>query len=320
MTDVAAFGKVAVMMGGDSNERTVSLSSGQAVLKALQSSGVNAHAFDPQDKPLSALKDEQFDRVFNVMHGKMGEDGLLQGTLSMMGIPFTGSNMLASGIGMDKVRSKWIWQAIGLNVIPGAVIESNQPIDQTLIERITLAHGEQLMVKPSTEGSSLGMTLCRSADELIPALQKAHAYSDQAIVERLMSGPEYTVAIIGNRCLPSIRIEPEHVFYDYSAKYEVGSGTQYFCPSGLSEEDEQQLQQVSLKAFIAVGCSGWGRVDFMADEQTGEMHLMELNTVPGMTETSLVPKAAAAAGISFSELCLSILETSMPTNVEVTNG
>ena len=320
MTDMSVFGKVAVMMGGDSNERAVSLNSGRAVLNALQSSGIDAYGFDPQDKPLSALKDEQFDRVFNVMHGKMGEDGLLQGTLAMMGIPFTGSNMLASGIGMDKVRSKWIWQALGLSVIPGEVIDDSQPLNADLVERIVSDHGEKLMVKPATEGSSLGMSLCQTAAELIPAIEAARAYPGQVIVERWMSGPEYTVAILGNRCLPSIRIQPEHIFYDYSAKYEVGSGTEYFCPSGLSDSDEDKIHELSLKAFMAIGCSGWGRVDFMSDDHTGDLHLMELNTVPGMTETSLVPKAAEVAGMSFNDLCIAILETSLQGTAEVSNG
>lgn len=320
MTNPSVFGKVAVVMGGDSNERAVSLNSGHAVLKALQSAGVDAHAFDPQEKPLLALREEQFNRVFNVMHGKVGEDGLLQGTLAMMGIPFTGSNMLASAIGMDKVRSKWIWQALGLNVIPGEVIDDSQALDAALVREITNSHGEKLMVKPATEGSSLGMTLVQSADDLIPAIETAHSYSEQAVVERWMSGPEYTVSILGDGCLPSIRIQPEHVFYDYSAKYEVGSGTEYFCPSGLSDEDEAKIQDLSLKAFKAVGCTGWGRVDFMADDQTGDIHLMELNTVPGMTETSLVPKAAEVAGMTFSELCIAILEISMTANTEVAHG
>ena len=320
MTSPSVFGKVAVVMGGDSNERAVSLNSGRAVLNALQSADVDAHMFDPQVQPLSALSEEQYDRVFNVMHGKVGEDGLLQATLTMMGIPFTGSNMMASAIGMDKVRSKWIWQALDLNVIPGDVIDVSQDLNASFISNLTNAYGENLMVKPATEGSSLGMTLVQSSAALIPAIETAHSYSEQAIVERWMSGAEYTVSILNGSCLPSIRIQPEHVFYDYSAKYEVGSGTEYFCPSGLSDTDEAKIQDLSLRAFKAIGCTGWGRVDFMADDETGDLYLMEINTVPGMTETSLVPKAAEVAGMTFTELCIAILETSMSTKAEAAYG
>lgn len=305
------YGKVAVIMGGDSNEREISLRSGEAVLKALQLSGVDAHAFDPHSKPLSDLRVETFDRVFIALHGKMGEDGLLQGTLSMMGLPFTGSNMLASAIGMDKVRSKWIWQALQLDVIPGEVLDKEQSLDDSLIAHLIEQFGERLMVKPACEGSSFGMRICHSAAELLDAINFARGFSERVLVETMMSGPEYTVAVLGDRCLPSIRIQPSHEFYDYEAKYDSGSGTEYFCPSGLEKEQEAQLQAQALKAFLALGCSGWGRVDFMHDDNTGKMHLMELNTVPGMTETSLVPKAAAAEGIGFQELCLAILDSSL---------
>lgn len=311
MTDMSRFGKVAVVMGGDSNEREVSLNSGAAILKALLDSGVDAHGFDSGDRKLSELRVEGFDRVFIALHGKTGEDGTLQATLEMMNIPYTGSNMLASAIGMDKVRSKWIWQGLGLPIIPGDIVGLDQVLDRALQDKLVTSLGSKLMVKPATEGSSLGMTLCNSADDLLAAITTAREYSEQVIVERWMSGPELTVAILGNRCLPSIRIEPEHIFYDYSAKYEVGSGTEYFCPSGLSDEKEEYIQTLALKAFMALGCSGWGRVDFMADSCSDDIHLMELNTVPGMTETSLVPKAAEVDGISFNDLCLQILETSV---------
>lgn len=310
MTD-RNYGKVAVIMGGDSNERDISLRSGEAVLKALQSAGVDAHGFDPHNKPLSELRLEGFDRVFIALHGKMGEDGLLQGTLSMMGIPFTGSNMLASAIGMDKVRSKWIWQALNLDVIPGEVIEKDRLVDDELAASLVEQFGELLMVKPASEGSSFGMQICHSQADVIDAVNFARGFSERVLVETMMTGPEYTVAVLGNSCLPSIRIQPSHEFYDFEAKYDSNSGTEYFCPSGLDDEQEEQLQTQALKAFLAVGCSGWGRVDFMHDEQTGKMHLMELNTVPGMTETSLVPKAAAATGIGFEDLCLAILDTSL---------
>ena len=317
MTDMSRFGKVAVVMGGDSNEREVSLHSGAAILKALQESGVDAHGFDPLDRKLSELRVEGFDRVFIALHGKTGEDGTLQATLEMMSIPYTGSNMLASAIGMDKVRSKWIWQGLGLPIIPGEIIGAEQMLDESLQDRLAASLGPKMMVKPATEGSSLGMTLCNSADEVLNAISTAREFSQQVVVERWMSGPEYTVSILGNRCLPSIRIEPDHVFYDYSAKYEVGSGTEYFCPSGLSDDREDYIRTLALKAFLAIGCSGWGRVDFMADDNSEEIHLMELNTVPGMTETSLVPKAARVEGMSFNDLCLEILETSMAGGSDV---
>ena len=317
MADMSRFGKVAVVMGGDSNEREVSLHSGAAILKALQESGVDVHGFDPLDRKLSELRVEGFDRVFIALHGKTGEDGTLQATLEMMSIPYTGSNMLASAIGMDKVRSKWIWQGLGLPIIPGEIVGPDLVLDQSLQDRLASSLGSKLMVKPSTEGSSLGMTLCNYADEVLDAISTAREFSEQVVVERWMSGPEYTVSILGNRCLPSIRIEPEHVFYDYSAKYEVGSGTEYFCPSGLSDDREEHIRTLAIKAFLAIGCSGWGRVDFMADDDSDEIHLMELNTVPGMTETSLVPKAARVEGITFNELCLEILETSMAGGSDV---
>ncbi len=313
MIDVSRFGKVAVLMGGDSNEREVSLKSGAAIVKALQASGVDAHEFDPKEREISHLVSEGFSRAFIALHGKDGEDGVVQGKLAMLKIPFTGSNMLASAIGMDKVRSKTIWKSLGLAVIPGTVVEHQQALDQDFVDELIASYGTRLMVKPATEGSSLGMTLCDSRSDIIAAIVTARRFSNNVIVERWMSGPEYTVAIIGNHCLPSIKIQPQHAFYDYSAKYESASGTQYFCPSGLSDEAEDNIQTIALKAFLALGCSGWGRVDFMADGDAEQFHLMELNTIPGMTETSLVPKAADVDGISFDELCLQILETSMHT-------
>lgn len=305
------YGKVAVVMGGDSSEREVSLHSGEAILNALVNVGIDAHAFDPSEQPLTDLRDQEFDRVFIALHGAMGEDGVLQGTLSMMKMPFTGSNMLASAIGMDKVRSKLIWKALGLDVIPGTAIEADETVDEERAEYLLEKYGPRLMVKPASEGSSIGMAICDNIEAIVIAVEVAKEYSERVIIETLMTGPEYTVAILGNRCLPAIRIEPEHEFYDYSAKYEADSGTHYYCPCGLSIEDEDELQVTALKAFMAVGCSGWGRVDFMFDENSQRMHLMELNTVPGMTETSLVPKAADAEDISFEELCLSILDTSL---------
>jgi D-alanine-D-alanine ligase len=277
----------------------------------LQKAGVNAHAFDPAEQSLTELKDQAFDRVFNALHGKIGEDGVLQGSLTMMKIPFTGSSMLASAIGMDKVRSKLIWQALQLDVIPGYVVQEGEQFTEQQAEAVFAQYGPQLMVKPASEGSSIGMSICTSADDLQTAVEVAKEYSDRVVIETWLSGPEYTVAIIGNRCLPAIRIVPHRDFYDFEAKYQADSGTEYFCPCGLSEAQEAQLQILALKAFMAVGCSGWGRVDFMYDDKTERMYLLELNTVPGMTETSLVPKAAAADGMSFEDLCLAILDTSM---------
>ncbi|NNJ73070.1 MAG: D-alanine--D-alanine ligase [Enterobacterales bacterium] len=304
------YGKVAVLMGGNSNEREVSLRSGHAILQALTESSIDAHEFDTADKGLSQLKTEGFDRAFIALHGHTGENGTVQATLGMMDIPYTGSDMTASAIGMDKVRAKWMWQGQGLQVIPGKEILAHEPLDPDAIELLMNSLGTKLVVKPVTEGSSLGMSICRTKSELITAVEHAHQYSDRVLVERWMSGPEYTVAILNGQVLPSIRIQPQREFYDYEAKYDAVD-TEYYCPSGLTQVKETQLAEIALAAFDGIGCKGWGRVDFMRDSHSEDFYLMEINTVPGMTQTSLVPKAAQAAGLNFRELCISILDSSV---------
>jgi len=303
------YGKVAVLMGGDSHEREVSLRSGTAIYEALLSKGIDAHTFDPAKQPISELSTKHFDRAFIALHGKHGEDGVIQGALEMMSIPYSGSGILASAIGMDKVRSKLIWQALDLPVIPGVAVEPETNFKVPDAEKIILHLGKNLMVKPSSEGSSIGMTVCHDAEQLVTAVETAREFSERVLVETLLSGPEYTVTILQDQYFPSIRIEPKREFYDYEAKYS-DAGTEYFCPSGLDEELEKHLGEVSLKAFKAIGCIGWGRVDFMHDAVSDKYLLIEINTVPGMTETSLVPKSALSKGISFADLVMTILDSS----------
>lgn len=303
--NVKAFGKVAVLLGGDSAEREVSLRSGQAVTKALRSVGVDAHPFDPAHNPLGELKEQGFQHAFNVLHGRGGEDGTIQGALQYLGVPYTGSGVLACAIAMDKVKTKQIWQAAGLPVARSIVVRRGE----------TLAFGELLaelggkvMVKPAQEGSSIGMSSADSAAALEKAVALAHQFDDEALLESWLSGPEYTVAILGDKALPAIRLETTHEFYDYDAKYQA-SDTQYHCPAGLAEVEEQALRQLAESAFRALSGKGWGRIDVMCDKQ-GNYRLLEANMVPGMTEKSLVPMAAKAAGLSFEQLVVEILRHS----------
>ena len=317
--DTERYGKVAVLMGGNSSEREISLRSGNAILQALKASGINAHAFDTADKGLSKLMTERFDRAFIALHGNTGEDGTVQATLAMMNIPYTGSDMTASAIGMDKVRAKWMWQGIGLTVIPGKEILEHEPLNPDSADVLMESLGAKLVVKPVTEGSSIGMSICRTKAELLAAVETAHKYSDRVLVETWLSGPEYTVAILNDQVLPSIRIQPHREFYDYEAKYEA-MDTEYFCPSGLTEEQEALLANIAMDAFKCIGCKGWGRVDFMRDSHSQDFYLMEINTVPGMTQTSLVPKAAEVAGIDFNQLCLNILDSSFDNEIVEEDG
>ncbi|WP_417658724.1 D-alanine--D-alanine ligase [Pseudidiomarina sp.] len=299
------FGKVAVLFGGDSAEREVSLRSGQAVLAALQAQGINAHGFDPAEQPLTGLIDQHFDRAFIVLHGRGGEDGTIQGALQYLGIPYTGSGVLGCALAMDKVRTKRVWQSTGLPVAPSAVIVRGKPVDwASMIEEL----GGKVMVKPAQEGSSIGMSPARNAAELEQAVALAHKYDQEALVESWLSGPEYTVSIVGDQALPAIRVQSTHEFYDYDAKYQAGD-TQYHCPAGLCELEERALEQLAVSAFRAVGGKGWGRIDVMCD-QDGNFKLLEANMVPGMTTKSLVPMAAKAVGMSFEQLVLRILELS----------
>lgn len=300
LQDPAIFGKVAVVYGGTGNERSVSLDSGAAVLAALQSKGVDAVRFDPKYEDITDLK--KFDRVFNVLHGRGGEDGQLQGLLDWLDIPQTGSGVLASALGMDKVRTKQLWQGCGLQTAPFALLSAD-----TDWNKVVDTLGLPIMVKPVHEGSSIGMSKVTTLEELPKAFDLASSCGDVVMAEKWITGPEFTIVIIDDEAYPVIRLQPAEVggFYDFEAKYERND-TAYHIPCGLSVDDETYLQALSLAAFRSVNATGWGRVDAMQDEQ-GHFWLLEINTVPGMTSHSLVPMAAKAHGLDFEQLCWHIL-------------
>ena len=299
------FGKVAVLMGGPSAEREISLQSGQAVLEALKSRGVDAHGIDARDRHvLAALEEAAVDRVFIALHGRWGEDGVIQGALEVLGLPYTGSGVLGSAIAMDKRRTKQLWKGIGLPT-PEFVLLGNE---QDLEDAVTHI-GYPLAVKPAREGSSIGISKATSWSGLQQAWQAARELDDVVIAEQWIEGTELTAAILGNDALPLIRLEAAGEFYDYEAKY-VSDDTGYICPCGLPEQQEASLQELARKAFEATSCSGWGRVDLMLDKAQ-RPYLIEVNTVPGMTSHSLVPMAAAEQGLDFAGLCLRILETAV---------
>ncbi|WP_312663039.1 D-alanine--D-alanine ligase [Pantoea sp. CTOTU49201] len=300
--------KVAVLMGGTSAERDVSLMSGAAVLAGLREMGIDAHAVDTRDVSVLDLKQQGFAKAFIALHGRGGEDGTLQAVLEFLQLPYTGSGVMASAITMDKLRSKLLWQGRGL---PSGkfVWLTRQQHEQGLDADITAAIealGLPLFVKPSCEGSSVGISRVNHADALPAALEEAFRHDDDVLIEAFLSGAEYTVGIVGEQILPSIRIKTASEFYDYEAKY-ISDDTEYYCPSGLSAEQEAELQTLVWSAWRALGCSGWGRVDVMADGE-GNFQLLEVNTSPGMTSHSLVPMAAKQAGYSFPQLVARILE------------
>jgi D-alanine-D-alanine ligase len=295
------FGKVAVMMGGKSAEREVSLKSGAAVLAALRSSRIDAHDFDPRDKPLEALHAEGFQRVFIALHGRGGEDGSLQGALDLLAIPYTGSGVLASALAMDKWRSKLVWQASGLPVPDYVVLDAAS--DFAAVEAQL---GLPLFVKPSNEGSSIGISKVKQAGELRAAYELAAGFDSCVIAEQYLAGGEYTVGIVADQALPVIRIVPATEFYDYEAKY-LRDDTEYRIPSGLGDEREREMRDLALRAFSVLGGRGWGRMDLMLDA-AGRTFCLEANTSPGMTDHSLVPMAAKSAGIPFAQLVLKLLE------------
>ena len=301
--DPKEFGRVAVLMGGHSAEREISLKSGHAVHAALLQRGVDAHEVDARENVWQRLGQE-FDRVFLALHGRGGEDGVIQGTLETLGLPYTGSGVLGSALGMDKVRCKWLWQALGLPVPEFIVLDDEISADELITQL-----GLPLMIKPSREGSSLGISKVTELTQLPVALAAARDLDDSVIAERFIHGKEYTCAILGKDALPLIRIETPRVFYDYHAKY-FANDTRYLCPCGLDPAKEAELQGMSLHAFESLDCRGWGRVDFMLDDE-GRPWLIEVNTVPGMTDHSLVPMAARQAGISFDELVWRILEETL---------
>ena len=298
------YGKVAVLMGGTSSEREISLMSGAGVLGALQSRGVDAHKFDPAENPLQALRDEGFDRVFLILHGPFGEDGTVQGALEVLGIPYTGCGVMASAIGMDKLRTKLVWKALDLPIPDFVVLHADSDWN-AVIERL----GLPLFVKPACEGSSVGVIKVKSRDDLIAAYARASQYDDVVLAEQFIGGGEYTAAVLDGEVLPAIKIEPATEFYDFDAKY-FRDDTVYRCPCGLSAEVEAQVAAYVKRAFWAIGGRSWGRVDFLMDE-AGRPYLLEVNTAPGMTSHSLFPMAARQRGLSYEDLVLRILDTTL---------
>ena len=304
MSNASKFGKVAVLLGGKSAEREVSLDSGKAVLEALLRSGVNAEGFDPQERSVTELVN--YDRAFIVLHGRGGEDGQIQGTLEWMNIPYTGTGVQGSAIGMDKVKTKQIWQGSDLPTAPYRIIGKDADFNE-VIENL----GLPLIIKPVHEGSSVGMSKVEKVEDLAAALEKATQHDAIVMAEKWITGREFTISFLNGQPLPVIRLQPpaDVAFYDYEAKYNRND-VEYGIPCGLSETEEKRLQELCTRAFQAVGASGWGRIDAMQDEQ-GKFWLLEVNTVPGMTSHSLVPKAANAVGYSFDELCVAILEQTL---------
>jgi D-alanine-D-alanine ligase len=303
-----AFGKVAVLLGGDSAEREVSLASGHAVLTALRELGVDAHPFDPSERSIYELVSDGFDRAFIILHGRGGEDGSMQGALQQLKIPYTGTGVLGSALAMDKVLSKLVWSARNLPTADYRVVD-RQTYNASECQHILHDLGGVVMVKPSHEGSSIGMARAENALQLSKAIDDAFCFDENVLIETYIDGPEYTVAILDGQALPSIRMTSPNVFYDYEAKYKTNT-TEYFCPSGLPLAQEHQLARLALTAFEALSGRGWGRIDAMR-HQDGTFYLLESNTVPGMTTKSLVPKAAKRAGISFQQLVLQILQESL---------
>jgi len=313
MGDVTHFGKVAVLMGGQSAEREISLKSGQAVLESLQRQGIDAHGLDCDFETLRQLQDGEFDRIFIMLHGRGGEDGTIQGALDSIGLPYTGSGVLGSALAMDKLRTKQIWYSCGIPTPPFQLLHEGFDAVE-MVERL----GLPLMVKPVHEGSSIGMSRVESVDELDAAWREASRTDNVIMAESWVSGAEYTVAILNGEALPPIKLETPNNFYDFEAKYRAET-TQYICPCGLSGADEAQLKRLALEAFEAVAASGWGRVDVMADSE-GEFLPIEVNTVPGMTDHSLVPMAAKAADIDFDRLTRTILAQTLDESEEVAHG
>ena len=299
--------KIAVLLGGTSAEREVSLQSGKAVLEALLNQGYNAHTVDHKEYPVANLKNDGFDRVFNILHGRGGEDGTMQGLLEQIGLPYTGCGVMASALTMDKMRTKMLWKAFGLPVAEMEVV-TRETFNNLNSEEVVARLGLPLMVKPSLEGSSVGLTKVKTVEALKSAVEFALKFDNTILIEEWLAGDELTVPVLDGKVLPAIRIVPEGEFYDYQAKY-ISDNTQYFCPAGLTPEREQELALLVKRAYDAVGCRGWSRIDVMCDSQ-GNFRLVEVNTNPGMTSHSLFPKSAATVGISFEQLVVKILELS----------
>tara|TARA_B100000929_G_scaffold218960_1_gene175566 strand:- start:2147 stop:3085 length:939 start_codon:yes stop_codon:yes gene_type:complete len=305
---VGSLDRVVVVYGGTSAEREVSLKSGAAILAALNRQGVDAIGYDPKEGGLAGLERLAPSAVFVALHGRGGEDGTLQGALELLGLPYTGSGVLASALGMDKQRTKQVWQAVGLPT-PECIMLSEHADWAAVVEQL----GLPMMVKPVHEGSTLGISIVKSQEELRSAYTAAAKFDARVMAERFVVGDEYTVALLGDDVLPAIRVEVPGGFYDYEAKY-IANTTQYHLPCGLSDEEEQSLAALCKEAFVAVGGQGWGRIDVMRDK-AGQFWLIEVNTVPGMTDHSLVPQAAAHAGIDFDTLVMRILQTAIAPSV-----
>ena len=304
MSNASKFGKVAVLLGGKSAEREVSLDSGTAVLEALVRSGINAEAFDPQERSVTELVN--YDRAFIVLHGRGGEDGQIQGALEWLNVPYTGTGVQGSAIGMDKVKTKQVWQGSDLPTAPYRIVTKDSDLDAMIANL-----GLPVIIKPVHEGSSVGMSKVEKAEDFANAIEKATQHDAVVMAEKWITGREFTISFLNGQPLPVIRLQPpaDVAFYDYEAKYQRDD-VQYGIPCGLSEDEEKSLQALCLRAFQAVGAEGWGRIDAMQD-QDGNFWLLEVNTVPGMTSHSLVPKAAQAVGYGFDQLCVAILEQTL---------
>jgi D-alanine-D-alanine ligase len=304
MTDMVSnhnFGKVAVLLGGRSAEREISLKSGHAVLDALLRRGVDAHPFDPAEHHMEALLEQGFNRAHIALHGRYGEDGTVQGALELMGVPYTGSGVMASALAMDKWRTKLLWEAAGITTPHHVLIN-----EQSDFSKVAQEVGLPLIVKPGREGSTIGLSKVEEINDLPAACRLAAQHDDMVLAEQFIDGTELTAAILGDAALPLVRIEVESGLYDYEAKY-ISDRTRYFCPSGLSSTEEQSIQAQALRAHRVLGCEGWSRVDVILDK-SGRPYFLEANTSPGMTDHSLVPMAAKTAGINFDELVFRILE------------
>ncbi|UDG80740.1 D-alanine--D-alanine ligase [Candidatus Hartigia pinicola] len=300
--------KIAILFGGKSTERAVSIKSGNAVLTGLHQAGIDAHLIDVKYFPIHTLKEKGFNKAFIALHGRGGEDGTIQGMLSFLDIPYTGSGVIASALSIDKIKTKNLWECAGLSVSPYIYLKHSQfnIMSKVDTQKLVSSLGLPLIIKPSLEGSSVGISKINKLADLSSALKLAFHFNDTVLVEKWLSGSEYTVTILGDKILPAIRIQPTGDFYDYKAKY-LSNTTQYFCPSGLNAVLEMKLSQLAMHAYQVIGCQGCGRVDVMQDEN-GQFYLLEINTSPGMTRNSLVPISARQANINFSELVVRILE------------
>ncbi|MFD0965626.1 D-alanine--D-alanine ligase [Seminibacterium arietis] len=300
--------KIAVLLGGTSAEREVSLNSGKEVLQALKNQGFDAYPIDPKTYPVATLKEQGFDRVFNILHGRGGEDGTMQGLLEQIGLPYTGCGVMTSALTMDKMRTKMLWKAFGLPVAEMEIVTKSNACELSP-EKVVEKLGLPLMVKPSLEGSSVGLTKVKTVEQLKSAVEFALKYDETVLIEEWLSGEEFTVPVLGDEVLPSVKIVPDGEFYDYDAKY-ISDNTKYFCPSGLTIEREKELAELVKRAYEIVGARGWSRIDVMLDGK-GQFRLVEVNTNPGMTSHSLFPKSAVTVGYSFEQLVVKILELSL---------